>query len=286
MARLAILKDVLRDLSIRSKNKCAFPQCDHPILDTKGNYIAELCHIEAAESGEPRFNPEHTDEERRAYKNLLFLCHRHHKETDDELLFPVAKLQKIKVKHEALPEVIFKHEILLEKIEFVRQEQIKLIEKIEKSKELKTATGIPFPINVTGIEDAWTPEDGRFYEIKNKDGLYYKFISRDGWMHIEQTLSDGAIAYYEVNEAGSVRNSKMPYPINEYRVEIPESIILSKEFIKPTLGTRAILTTLKWSIGTVIEHFQGDIFVGADCNARCTINHKTKTISVLKPKTI
>ena len=55
MARLAISKDVLRDLAIRSKNKCAFPGCDHPILNSEGEYIAELCAL--AEFGGGEFTP-------------------------------------------------------------------------------------------------------------------------------------------------------------------------------------------------------------------------------------
>lgn len=70
MARLAILKDTIRDLAIRSKNQCAFPGCDQPLLGLTGDYIAELCHIEAAEPGGPRFNPQQSDEERRSYNNL------------------------------------------------------------------------------------------------------------------------------------------------------------------------------------------------------------------------
>jgi hypothetical protein len=52
----------------------------------------------------------------------------------------------------------------------------------------------------------------------------------------EQTLKDGAVAYYEINEAGSIRNSKMPYPINEYCVAIPASLVLSKEQVPSKLG--------------------------------------------------
>ena len=283
MARLAILKGILRDLGIRSKNKCAFPRCDHPILNAQGDYIAELCHIEAVEPGSPRYNASQSDEERRAYANLLFLCHRHHKETDDEALFPVSRLQLIKAQHEALPEVVFDHELLLRQIETVLADQAKLIEFVQ-AEESGVPAAASFPIVGPWVRDAWTPEDGRFYESQNKTGPRFKFLSRDGWLHVEQTLPDGAVAYYEVNEQGNVRNSRMPYPINEYHVEIPASLVLSKESVPSSLGTRAVRTTLKWSAGTVVEHFHGDTFVGADCNARCTIDHMTRTIRVVEPK--
>lgn len=283
MTRLEPLKNVLRDLSIRSKNKCAFPECENAILTPQGIYIAELCHIEAAEPGGQRYNVNQSDEDRRAYANLLFMCHAHHKETDDELLFTVAKLQIIKAKHEALPEVVFNHQLLLEKIENVQREQKKILEFVQSEK-----SGVPasvlFSIVGPWLREAWTPEDGRFYESQNKTGPRFKFISKNGWLHIEQTLPDGAVAYYEVNEQGSVRNSQFPYPINEYHVEIPETLILSREAVPSSLGTRATRTTLKWSIGNIIEHFQGNTFVGADCNARCIIDHNARTIRILEPK--
>src|SRR2546423_15165752 len=106
MARWAIPKSVLRDLSIVSKNKCAFPGCDHPILNLAGDYVAELCHIEAAEPGGPRFNPTQSDQERVSRDNLLFLCHAHHKETDNESVYTVARLKEIKRTHEILPAVV------------------------------------------------------------------------------------------------------------------------------------------------------------------------------------
>ena len=96
MSRLPIRKEALRDLAIRSKNKCAFPGCDQSILNLYGVYVAELCHIEAAEPGGQRYNPAQSDEERRAPANLLFLCHQHHKETDNEGRYPVVNLRKMK----------------------------------------------------------------------------------------------------------------------------------------------------------------------------------------------
>ena len=283
MTRLEPTKKVVRNLAIRSKNKCAFPKCDHPILNPRGDYIAELCHIEAAELGGSRYNPSQSNEDRRAYSNLLFMCHSHHKETDNESLFTVAHLQKIKADHEALPEVLFDHELLLQKIEDVQTEQAKLL-KFVQSEKSRIPASVPFPIVGPWIREAWTPEDGRFYESQNKTGPRFKFISKNGWLHIEQTLPDGAIAYYEVNEQGNVRNSKFPYPINEYHVEIPKSLIFSQESVPSQSGTRAVRTTLKWSAGTVVKHFQGNTFVGVDCNARCTVNHQTRTIRIMEPQ--
>jgi hypothetical protein len=71
------------------------------LIDAQANFVAEVCHIEAAEPGGPRFNAALTNEERRVAENLLLLCHRHHVETDDDERFPVAELKRIKNRHEA-----------------------------------------------------------------------------------------------------------------------------------------------------------------------------------------
>lgn len=101
MARKPALTDVLQLLYTRSGNECAFPGCIHPIFNDEGLYIAQLCHIKSANKGGQRYDANQTDEERRAYNNLLFLCYRHHKETDDENCYTVEKMIEIKNKHES-----------------------------------------------------------------------------------------------------------------------------------------------------------------------------------------
>lgn len=279
MSRLPIKKESLRDLAIKSKNKCAFPGCDQPILNLQGDYIAELCHIEAAEPGGQRYNSNQSDEDRRSPENLLFLCHQHHKETDDELRYPVSRLQEMKTRHEALPEVVFNSDLLLRKIEEVLAEQSTI-------KAILAATGRNPTINenyqIVGpvLQESWTPDAGRFYETRTGPNTKFKYMMRDGWLHIEQLLEDGAVAYYEVNEQGNVRNSQMPYPINEYSVKIPKNLVMRREKVPSEVGTHAIKTTLKWSKGTVTEHFVENLFAGADCQARCSIDHKSRTILI------
>lgn len=65
-----------------------------------GVLIGQLCHIEAAEPGGERFNPNMTNEERRSAANLVFMCYRHHTETNDVDRFTVVDLRKMKSDHE------------------------------------------------------------------------------------------------------------------------------------------------------------------------------------------
>ena len=77
-----------------------FPDCDNAVFDSKGNYLAEICHIEAAEKGGQRYNDLQDDEERRSYENLLILCRHHHAVTNDENEFTVKKMKEVKQTHE------------------------------------------------------------------------------------------------------------------------------------------------------------------------------------------
>lgn len=99
--RLAPTPDTIRELYLKSGNECAFPGCDHRIVNQEGVFIAQLCHIEAALPGGPRFNPHQTNEERREFGNLMLMCHAHHKVTDDVVQYSAVRLRQIKRDHEA-----------------------------------------------------------------------------------------------------------------------------------------------------------------------------------------
>lgn len=98
--RLAPLSGTLRELFLKSGNLCAFPDCTHLIMNAGGVFIAQICHIEAAEKGGERFNPLMTNEERRGFDNLMLMCHEHHKVTDDVVLYTVDRLKNMKRHHE------------------------------------------------------------------------------------------------------------------------------------------------------------------------------------------
>ena len=70
------------------------------MMDEDGVFIGQVCHIEAAETGGPRFNPLMTNEERRAASNLVLMCYEHHKVTNDESTYTTQRLADIKRDHE------------------------------------------------------------------------------------------------------------------------------------------------------------------------------------------
>lgn len=100
MPRLPFRIDVLRALFARSGNRCAFPGCPASLVNEKNLFVAQVCHIEAAEVGGERFNLKQSDEQRRSYDNLILLCYPHHVETNDVRQYSVERLRSMKAEHE------------------------------------------------------------------------------------------------------------------------------------------------------------------------------------------
>ena len=100
-----------------SGNQCAFPGCKATFMNTENETnISNICHIEAAEKGGQRYNPNSDDNFRRSFENLILLCPNHHKETDNVEKYPVEVLRKMKREHEAKmlkPELIQKNPAIL-----------------------------------------------------------------------------------------------------------------------------------------------------------------------------
>lgn len=100
MARKKPTADVVRALFARSGNRCAFPTCDQLLVNAKNQFVGQTCHIEAALPAGQRYNPQQTEEQRRAYDNLILLCYAHHVETNDTSEYTVEVLKAMKQDHE------------------------------------------------------------------------------------------------------------------------------------------------------------------------------------------
>jgi hypothetical protein len=99
--RLAPKPETLRELFLRSGNRCAFPSCNRVMIDDDGVFVGQICHIEAAEPGGERFNQSMDNESRRSFENLLLMCYDHHKVTNDVNNYTVGEMQLIKNRHES-----------------------------------------------------------------------------------------------------------------------------------------------------------------------------------------
>jgi hypothetical protein len=101
MARIAPTRKTLIALFAKSGNVCAFPGCTHELVTSRNIFVGQVCHIEAANPGGQRFNPSTTDEQRSSFDNLLLLCYRHHKETDEVDFYDTNVLTAMKLQHES-----------------------------------------------------------------------------------------------------------------------------------------------------------------------------------------
>ena len=93
-------KTIKRLFSV-SGNRCAFPNCESPLVEESGTVTGEIAHIKAASENGPRFDPNQSDEDRHSFKNLMLLCGRHHTIIDSEVeRYSVACLSEMKNLHE------------------------------------------------------------------------------------------------------------------------------------------------------------------------------------------
>ena len=84
-----------------SGNRCAFPNCESPLVEESGTVTGEISHIKAVSENGPRFDPKQSDEDRHSFKNLILLCGRHHTIIDSEIEhYSVAILSEMKHLHE------------------------------------------------------------------------------------------------------------------------------------------------------------------------------------------
>lgn len=85
----------------KSGNKCAFPNCNHNLIDENNNIMCEMAHIEARSNNGPRANKTKTIKERNKAENLICLCYNHHKVIDKyKDKYTVDVLRKMKQEHE------------------------------------------------------------------------------------------------------------------------------------------------------------------------------------------
>lgn len=91
----------IKRLFALSGNVCAFPGCTKTMVNQHNAKDSNICHIEAANVGGERYNPNMSDEQRAGYDNLILLCVQHHDATNDESIYTVEKMKEMKKNHES-----------------------------------------------------------------------------------------------------------------------------------------------------------------------------------------
>ncbi len=96
-----IKEKTIKRLYALSGNQCAFPDCSTNFVSWENDTnLSNICHIEAAEPGGQRYNPDSDDDYRRSFENLILLCANHHIITNDTAKYSETVLQEMKRNHE------------------------------------------------------------------------------------------------------------------------------------------------------------------------------------------
>lgn len=101
--RLPVTQSVVKKLFAYSGNRCANPACKQELVDEGGTMLGKIAHIHAAMNG-ARHDADMSDEQRRAFGNLIVVCGICHDKIDDpdrEEEFPAELLRDWKERHEA-----------------------------------------------------------------------------------------------------------------------------------------------------------------------------------------
>ena len=93
-------QQTIKILFALSASQCSFPNCKKQIVNENNAIDSNICHIQGANLGSERYNPNMSDKERADYNNLILLCPQHHFETNNVNIYTVEVLHKMKKEHE------------------------------------------------------------------------------------------------------------------------------------------------------------------------------------------
>ena len=101
--RLDPTPSTIKKLFAYSGNQCAMPECREFLVDETGAMLGKIAHIHAAEKGGSRFRKDMSNEQRRAFDNLMLVCGKHHDIIDypeNAETYKPEVLRKYKTEHE------------------------------------------------------------------------------------------------------------------------------------------------------------------------------------------
>lgn len=139
------------------------------------------------------------------------------------------------------------------------------------------------PIYDPGHPDSFLPEQGVFYHYTLSNGAIIEYVVKGTLAYLTYIFPDGAEAYYEVDENGSVKYGKFPYPLGEYKFDIPHSMILEQK----TQASGAISSTrisLKYGGHITITDDLPNNNRQLSIQTRFSVDHSKRIIKILDPR--
>lgn len=148
------------------------------------------------------------------------------------------------------------------------------------------AMGIP-PNNTDILQPNfhWETDTGK---IINPEKIYrhgdFKLRFDDKMIYVDEQLPDGKDTHVIINtESGAVSVKKYPYPLAEYKIDIPEKLIIQIEKEKTSIKGKKYLIIkyqLKWGKHAIFL-YDNEKLVDMYIDTRTFINHTNKCIHVL-----
>lgn len=194
----------LKRLFGNSGNQCAFPGCTEVMTNENNAKNSNICHIEAANVGGERYNPDMIDSDRADYPNLILLCVQHHDETNDVDKYPVETLKEMKTKHEA-----------------------EIAKKINSTLNPAILTELINTISSVDIDEF------EYSEVKNafnaEDKIEYNCVRRNKLIIEEYRIYQGKLnsLFATIEESGSVKKNNLLRVIKQFYIE--EKVKLLKD---------------------------------------------------------
>jgi len=161
-------------------------------------------------------------------------------------------------------------------------ERLRVVHELVQANE-DTNAGWREPIYDPSHPDGFVPEQGSVYHYPLSNGAIIDYVVKGRLAYLTYTFPDGAEAYYEVDEDGGVKYGKFPYPLGEYKLDIPEGMILEQE-TKTTGDTSITRIMLKYGGHITIADDLSKNDRKMDIQTRVTVDHSKRMIRILDPK--
>ncbi len=155
-----------------SQRACYFPNCDVPVIrfvEDDPVINVEIAHIRGALPGAPRYDISMTDDERRAFANLILLCVPHHK-TVDRLHpndYSADELARWKREHEGTDGIGILSGITEDRLAQLIEEAVRAAG-FERHVELDFTPGISMP---SGVFTLPGNQAGEFFDLYRDIGV-------------------------------------------------------------------------------------------------------------------
>lgn len=187
------------------------------------------------------------------------------------------KLDKVLSEKKHITDSEKNHKELKEKLSFLEE----LITGLVTNNQASTKEKKVEPNIVTGLNSE-SFEFGKKYKIQIESGASINYMLTNELAYVEYIFEDGATAYYEVDYSGSVRDSKFPYPLEEYQINFSEKSLIERKIMNLPNGNLQEIMRFRWGkYLSIIKNSQGRV-LNMDAQCRIEVDHRNKKITIME----